>query len=106
MTKETKLQIPITNKFKTALSKKADEFGLSSANEVARFVLHHFINGNYSVALVDSHLAAIPMLDEETEKRVHESMEAYKRGEYDILDYNKDKNALRKVLNEMGHTSD
>ncbi len=89
MPKDSKLQVPISSKLKNALAKKADRAGFSSVNEYVRVILHNYIESDFNFVLADSHLAAIPVLDEETEKRVAESMEAYKRGEYDIIDFSR-----------------
>ncbi len=99
--KETKLQIPVSTKFKSALSKRADELGLSSANELARFVLHQFVKGAYHVAFIESHKAAIEVLDPDTDKRIAESLDEIKQGKYDIIDLSNDRTSLRKYIDEL-----
>lgn len=106
MSKDTKLQVPISSSMKSILVKKAIEAGFSNVNEYVRVMLHNIIQNDLSLAFVDSHKAAIEFMDEETEKRVAESMEAYKRGEYDIIDFSKDRDALRKILNESEDSTD
>ncbi len=101
MVKDTKLQVPISNKMKSMLQKRSEKEGFSSVNEYVRVILHKVIQRDLDFDLIDSHKAAIEVLDDETEKRVAESIEAYKRGEYDTIDSNIDPHAIDKYLDEI-----
>ncbi len=101
MAKDTKLQVPISSKMKSMLQKRSEKEGFSSVNEYVRVILHKVIQRDLDFDLIDSHKAAIEVLDDETEKRVAESIEAYKRGEYDTIDSNIDPHAIDKYLDEI-----
>jgi len=106
MANDTKLQIPISKKIKAALMKKAEKSGFTSVNEVVRVLIYNYIYGSSELAMVDRQEAAIEFLDEETDKRITKALEDYECGDYDTLDYSKDKHALRTLLNEKGHIAD
>lgn len=66
-------------------TQRAQELGLSF-NEYQRYVMAKDIDER-----------AIPMVDEETEKRIGESLKAYNRGEYVTIDPSNEK-ALNEFL--------
>ena len=87
MKKETKLQIPISIKFKKALEKRSEELGFSSANELVRVITHTFISGNLALGIMNpSKPEYIEILDEATEKRLGKSLADYKAGRYTTID--------------------
>lgn len=95
--KEFRLQTPITIETKKDLDKRASEIGLS-ANDVVRLLVNSFVNRhiNIGVTQVDKQ-EEIEKLDSKTEARLKESMEAYEKGDYEVVDPF-DRDALRKVL--------
>jgi len=90
MSKEAKLQIPISTKLKSDLESKADEIGLSSVNELARLILTYFINSNLNISfsslLKDEYYE---IADEELEKAIKEGIEEHKQGKTRTLDFSR-----------------
>lgn len=97
-TQTTKLQIPITQHMKDLLKTRIHEFGFTSINEAVRVLLKQFSEGHLSMMFFSNYA---PMVDEETEKRIGESLAAYERGEYRVIDPSQDKDAIKKALKSM-----
>jgi hypothetical protein len=99
MVQDSKLQIPVNQKLKSALKKKADALGFSSSNEVVRVLIQNFMNGNIQLAFTTNPKEEfIPLLDLETEKNIAQSLREMKNGDFDVLDFRKDPDALKKLL--------
>jgi len=99
MVQDSKLQIPINQKLKSALKKKAEALGFSSSNEIVRVLVQNFVNGNINLAFIsNSKEESIPLLDSETEKNIAKNLEEIKRGDFDILNFNKDPDCLKNLL--------
>lgn len=103
MKKETKLQIPMSIKLKKSLEKKSEEAGFSSANELMRLMAHNFVQGNLTLEFMNTRQPKseyIEMLDEETERRVAESLDDYRAGRYETIDMSKP-NAMKNWLKNL-----
>lgn len=100
MEKKTKLQIPMASNLRKALEQKSEELGFSSANELARVVLHNLVQGKINLEFLGAK-EYIPMVDAETEKRIAESLADYKAGRYETIDMSKP-NAINNWLDELG----
>lgn len=99
MVQDSKLQIPINQKLKSALKKKAEALGFSSSNEIVRVLVQNFVNGNINLAFISNPKEeSIPLLDLETEKNIAKSLDEIKRGDFDILDFNKNPDCLKNLL--------
>jgi len=99
MVQDSKLQIPVNQKLKSALKKKADALGFSSSNEIVRVLIQNFVNGNIQLAFTTNPKEEfIPLLDLETEKNIAQSLKEIKNGDFDVLDFKKDPDALKKLL--------
>ncbi len=81
MEKDTKLQVPISQKLKKTLEKRSLELGFSSVNETVRVLLQNFAKGDINIGIIQKNIQ-YPMIDIESEKRMAESYEDYKKGRY------------------------
>ncbi len=97
MSKNWRLQIPLDNKIKKSLEKKATEEGFSSSNDLVRLLIHKFLNGDFRLTLVP-HASAL--VDLETERRIYQSLKEIKQGDYDLIDFDKDSKALNKLCKD------
>ncbi len=99
MTQNLRLQVPISAKIKKALEKKAEDEGFSSANDLVRLMIHRFLLGDFNFQMVQSS-KSYPMLDLETEKRLYQSLQEIKNGDYDLIDFKKNPNAFLDLYKE------
>jgi hypothetical protein len=97
---QAKLQIPISLKLKKELEKKSDELGFSSVNEMARVFLHNLIKGKFFLQFASSDDQKIPMLNEESEKRILQSYKDFANGDYEVIDSSKP-NAVKNWLKNV-----
>jgi len=81
MEKNTKLQIPISQKLKKTLEKRSSELGFSSVNETVRVLLQNFAVGNINIGITQGS-THYPLINLETEKRISESYDDIKKGHY------------------------
>lgn len=99
MTQDSKIQIPLNSKLKAALRKKSEAYGFSSVNEALRLLIQNFVTGNIVIQFVQPNLnQSVPYLDLETESRMTKNLQEIKDGDYDILDFEKNPNALKDLL--------
>lgn len=87
-TKSIQKLITFSPELHQLVMKRAKRFGLS----LPEYIRILAVNDTKSEA------EAIPMVDEETEKRIGESLEAYKQGEYITL---KTKSDIKKYLDHL-----
>ncbi|NQY80121.1 MAG: hypothetical protein HRT47_07395 [Candidatus Caenarcaniphilales bacterium] len=97
MVQDSKLQIPVNQKLKTALKKKADQLGFSSSNEVVRVLIQNFVNGNIDIQFTSSK-PNTNLIDLETEKSIVNSLKEIKEGQFDVINFDEDEMALEKIL--------
>ncbi len=97
MPQDTKIQVPITQKLKKGLKDKAEKLGFSSVNEAVRLLLQNFVNGNITIQFVQP---STELVDMATEKRIEKSLKEIEDGEFDLLDFAKDPEALKKILSK------
>lgn len=99
MNQDSKIQIPLNSKLKAALRKKSESYGFSSVNEALRLLIQNFVTGNIVIQFVQPNLnQQIPYLDLETESRMTKNLQEISDGDYDILDFKKNPNALKDLL--------
>ncbi len=99
MNQDSKIQIPLNSKLKAALRKKSEAYGFSSVNEALRLLIQNFVTGNIVIQFVQPNLnQSIPYLDLETESRMTKNLQEIRDGDYDILDFEKNPNALKDLL--------
>lgn len=48
---ETKLQIPLSKKLKKDLDKKCESLGFYSSNDVVRFMIQRFVDGQWGISM-------------------------------------------------------
>lgn len=99
MPQNLRLQIPINSKTKKALEKKAEDEGFSSANDMVRVLIHKFISGDFAFQITQNN-NQYPMVDLETEKRIYQSLQEIKKGDYDLIDFKKNPNAFLDLYKE------
>ncbi len=99
MTQNLRLQVPISAKTKKALEKKAEDEGFSSANDLVRLMIHKFLMGDFNFQIVPNS-KQYPMLDLESEKRIYQSLQEIKNGDYDLIDFKKNPNAFLDLYKE------
>ena len=92
MSKNHRLQIPISLENKQALDHKAEKEGFSSSNDLVRLLIHKFLKNDLSIQVVATQHT--PMLDAETEQRVYQSMKEIEQGDCDEIDFAKNPNAF------------
>jgi nucleoid-associated protein YejK len=99
MNQDTKIQIPINSKLKVALRKKSEAYGFSSVNEALRLLIQNFVKGNIVIQFIQPNQnQEIPYLDFETESRMTKNLKEICDGDYDLLDFEKNPNALKDLL--------
>lgn len=96
MSSIAKLQIPISRNIKNLLMARIHAMGFTSLNEALRVLLKQFSEGRINMMFYSDY---VQMVDEETEKRIGESLEALSRGKYVDADPF-DKKALKRALNQ------
>jgi hypothetical protein len=96
MSTKTRLQIPIDIQLKNAVLDRLRRLGFTSLTEIVRAFLVQFSEGKMTVGFIPEQ---IEMVDEETEKRIGESLDDYAHGRYVTVNPF-DKEALKKALNQ------
>lgn len=99
MDRNYRLQIPINAKTKKTLEKKAEEEGFASSTDLVRLLVHKFLLGEFKLQIVSS-VDNIPMLDIETERRIHTSIQEINNGEYDLIDFKSNPRSLRNLYQD------
>ncbi len=105
---DTKLQIPLTKKFKRDFDKKCEAMGFYSSNDVVRFLMQNFISGQIGVVTNSYHVnnfvdqEYVEQLTGEAEESFGRALEDVKHGRTYKLDMNKPnaRKSLEKLLED------
>jgi type III secretory pathway component EscV len=81
---EYRPNIFLDNSLRAALEAKSKGYGFASVDDVIRFMVNSFLQGNIGFGLISTDYA--PMVDEETEKAVAQGMKDIKAGNYTSVD--------------------
>ena len=98
MSSNLRLQVPITNKIKKSLEKKAEEEGFSSPNDMVRLLIHKFLSGEFSFEIVSRNNL---QLSHETELRLAKSIAEINNGDYDLIDFNNNPKSLKSLYKDV-----
>lgn len=102
---ETKLQIPLSKKLKKDLDKKCESMGFYSSNDVVRFMIQNFVDGQWGINmnLPGSHQFIdqeyVEELTGEAEESLGRSLEDVKHGRVYTLDPT-DPKSLARLLSD------